>query len=129
MEIEQSNEQKLEQKRGPGTPLFAKGVSGNPVGYRGHKDRIAAAAADFVVDFRAVHGREPTRSERSRIETAADLRVNSRRRRITLEDKAKLSNAAERILRKLGIDRPAPAPSIAPQRPSPLEVLDRSAGK
>jgi len=53
----------------------------------------------------------------SRVENAADFRLNAKRS-ISAEDRIKFANAAERILRKLGLDKPASAQSTSPLPPA-----------
>jgi hypothetical protein len=106
----QSCEQPIRRSRAAnfGDKGFKPGQSGNPRGSLLIPDRIRAEALDLISDFERVHQRPPTRSERSRIETAADFRVQSKReRKHSAEDRNKMARTSELILRKLGIDRPA----------------------
>jgi hypothetical protein len=88
----------------PVTGRFPPGNNASPRGRGTIKDKIKAEAAALVSAFQATHGRQPSPPERSRIELAADFAVNARRA-LPPEDKVKLSNSAERMLRRLGLDR------------------------
>jgi hypothetical protein len=97
---------------------FLPGNNANPLGRGTAKQRVAAEVEALTTDFRNVHGRDPTPAEASRLASAADFRTNAKRA-LSIEDKVKSSNAAERMLRKLGLDRPVRTPSTTPSVPLP----------
>jgi hypothetical protein len=97
---EQVAQQTPEQNwRRPGS-----GISGNPHGRASPRVRARAKTEDFVIDFRAKYGREPTRAEHGRLHKAAILEVDAERAGNQF-DRARSSNSSEKILRSLGLDR------------------------
>ena len=96
---------------------FQPGVSGNPAGRASPRLRLAAEIEVLVADFRSVHGRAPNRTERSRIKRAADFGIQAERS-ISVEDRVKASNASERILKKLGLDKPVQSRQTAVPLPT-----------
>ena len=78
---------------------FKKGQSGNPSGMTNARRRTA----ELVAEFAAVHGRQPTNSERMRIRGAANLAAKLESDRRRSQDPSRDQNALDRALSRLGL--------------------------
>ena len=107
--VEQVREQVRPQVNDPVTGRFMPGRSANPLGRRLLTTRIEIETAKQVAHFQQVRGRAPTPFELSRIESAAEHRVDSKRRSLPAEERIKCGRLAEHILGDLGLDKPVRA--------------------